>query len=194
MPQIHPNFAEGFVLLDRDRVAVRRFTVSEEHVGGDPGVSVKLEFEVDEAGRPRCIGVEARAYDGGDPITAQALRIPIGRLGSRAMRAPMIVTRLGEILEGGGLKLVAPTRAEREDIYAQYREGARRPRRGSPITDENLRAVAELYRRALSEGDPPTKTVCEEFHVQRATASRWIAKARERGLLGPASPGRAGER
>jgi hypothetical protein len=82
---------------------------------------------------------------------------------------------------------------ERLRFYEQYAEGARAPRRGSPITDENLRQVAEVYRAALERGDPPTETVANVLNVARSTAARWVSKARERDFLGPAMRGRAGE-
>jgi hypothetical protein len=85
-------------------------------------------------------------------------------------------------------------RAERATFYERYAKDARRPRRGSPVTDEHLRRVAALYRAALERGDPPTQTVGDEMHAGRSTAARWVAKARERGLLGEALPGKAGER
>lgn len=71
--------------------------------------------------------------------------------------------------------------------------GARQPRRGIPITDDDLRHVADVYRASMAEGRPPTLTVAETMHVARPTASRWIARARARGFLGPARRGAAGE-
>jgi hypothetical protein len=82
------------------------------------------------------------------------------------------------------------TGGERDALEERF---GRRPRRGSPITDANLNAVAERYREALERGDPPTQSVARELNVARSTAARWVTKARERGFLGPALQGRAGE-
>jgi hypothetical protein len=85
------------------------------------------------------------------------------------------------------------TTNERAQFYERYARDARRPHRGSPVTDENLRQVAKLYRAAIKRGDPPTETVAETMHIARSTAARWVTRARERKLLGPALRGRAGE-
>jgi hypothetical protein len=61
------------------------------------------------------------------------------------------------------------------------------------ITDEHLAQVAEVYRRAIDEGVPPKQAVRAEFHVSESTAGRWVAQAREQGLLGPTLPGKKGE-
>jgi hypothetical protein len=82
---------------------------------------------------------------------------------------------------------------ERAEFYERYGQGTRRSRSGSPLTAEHLSEVAERYRKALKQGLPPTQTVADEMHAARSTAARWVAKARERGLLGPARRGRAGE-
>jgi hypothetical protein len=87
----------------------------------------------------------------------------------------------------------ATTSADRDAFYERYRRGARRPRRGSPVSDANLRQVADLYRAAFRRGDPPTRTIADEMHIARSTAARWVAKARDRGMLGPAMQGKAGE-
>jgi hypothetical protein len=88
---------------------------------------------------------------------------------------------------------VALTAAERAEFYEQFAIGARQPRQGSPLTDDNLRQVAELYRVAVEHGAPPTQTVADQMHVARSTAARWVGAARKRGFLGPAVRGRGGE-
>jgi hypothetical protein len=67
------------------------------------------------------------------------------------------------------------------------------PRRGQPVTDDELRSAAHLYRKALAEGKPPTGAVAEGLFLSRATAGRRVAMARERGFLGKALPRAAGE-
>jgi hypothetical protein len=65
-------------------------------------------------------------------------------------------------------------------------------RRGSSPSDLELEIVAGAYRAAYAAGAPPTQAVMEKLGVSRSTASRRIALARERGLLGPATPRKAG--
>ncbi len=68
------------------------------------------------------------------------------------------------------------------------------PQRGTRIPDAHLRRVAAIYRAALASGQPPAIAVAEELHTARSNAGRWIAEARCRGFLGPATPGKSGER
>jgi transposase len=67
-----------------------------------------------------------------------------------------------------------------------------RARAGGGPSDEDLRAVADVYGLAFVTGGAPTKTVMERLGLPRSTAGRWIKMARERGLLGPATPRKAG--
>ena len=128
------------------------------------------------------------------PVTRELLRkIPITKLLATAMKTPLVYFKIGEPPPGGGAKIEPPTSVERAKFYESYAQGARRPRRGSPLTDDNLDKVAKLYRSAVERGDPPTQTVADQMQVARSTAARWVSAARSRGLLGPAVPGRGGE-
>jgi hypothetical protein len=56
----------------------------------------------------------------------------------------------------------------------------------------HYRAVADVYRTAAAQGrHDPSRAVAEEFRVNRGTARKWVARARELGLLPPTSPRRA---
>jgi hypothetical protein len=63
--------------------------------------------------------------------------------------------------------------------------------RKTKITDELLREAAEIYRAAGT--DKPTMAVAEHFGRQHRTAAVYVKKARERGYLGAAAVGKAGE-
>ncbi len=63
---------------------------------------------------------------------------------------------------------------------------------GRGPTDEALRFVALAYRLAYALGEAPTKGVMERLKLPRSTAGRWVMRARERGYLGPTTPGAAG--
>ena len=60
------------------------------------------------------------------------------------------------------------------------------PQRGSQISDEVLKEVADVYQQASRRGSPVTYAVATEFHVSKSTAGKRIMKARQRGFLPPA--------
>lgn len=55
----------------------------------------------------------------------------------------------------------------------------------------DLRAVADVYRSAGSQGRPPNRAVAKAFGVPLTTANHWVKLARAAGFLPPTSPGRA---
>lgn len=59
-------------------------------------------------------------------------------------------------------------------------------------TDDALRHMAHVYRVHMLIGEAPTKGVQEAFGLPRSTATRWLAKARERGFLGADEVGHGG--
>lgn len=56
-----------------------------------------------------------------------------------------------------------------------------------------LAGVADVYRRAHANRRPPTRAVADHYMVSHSTATKWIARARQKGVLGPARHGVAGE-
>ena len=62
-----------------------------------------------------------------------------------------------------------------------------RPERG-PLTRE---AVADVYKFALSRGEPPTKAVESTFRISASAAAKQVSRARAAGLLPPTTRGRA---
>ncbi|MCU1624234.1 MAG: hypothetical protein JWL79_3079 [Frankiales bacterium] len=64
-----------------------------------------------------------------------------------------------------------------------------KPRGSRDLGDEHYRKVAEVYAKALREGRPPTKAVQERFQIEKSSAAKQVARARERGFL-PKGPGR----
>jgi hypothetical protein len=87
-----------------------------------------------------------------------------------------------------GVATFAPASNEESSVIAIAAD--RTPRRRK-ITDEHLKDVARVYRAAVD--DNPRDAVMDSFGVKAAMASRYIKFARERGFLGPASKGKAGE-
>jgi hypothetical protein len=180
---------QPFVLVASRQGAATRFVVPQRFTatGASADVGVKLTVETDDHGVARCTAIELRQLDGGEPITGATLRkLPSP---TRLMREALAVAA-GEVraLPDGG------ARADfgGHDV-ADFERHVRRPRRGSPLSDEELDRVAKVYRAALDRDEPATQAVADELHLARSTAARWVAKARARGILGPALPGRAGE-
>jgi ribosomal protein S27AE len=82
---------------------------------------------------------------------------------------------------------VAPERAEAtrvRDLVSDATKGRRYP-------PGHLSAVAEIYRDAHRRRQAPTKAVAEAMGISRNAAAKLVARAREKHLLGPTTPGRA---
>lgn len=173
-----------------DLVAPTHLFAKTQHEGAE----VEFDVVIDDRGTPQCRRLEVRTEDGS--VGGEMLRrIPVARLLRMAVTAAarkLEPKREGEPDPDEPWVRDMPS-TERMEFYRDYAKGARAPRRGSLLTDENLRQVAELYRAAIKRGDPPTQMVAEAMHVARSTAARWVGKARERGFLGPSMRGRAGE-
>ncbi|MDP9344594.1 MAG: hypothetical protein M3P44_02535 [Actinomycetota bacterium] len=102
------------------------------------------------------------------------------------------MSRMAEVGEAPARSPRQPSVAQRAALASKRPVG--RPRK--PIDDETLGAVATVYREALKNAKQkhPTAAVVDAFGFgSRSTASRWIRRARDMGLLGPAREGRAGE-
>jgi hypothetical protein len=128
---------------------------------------VKLDVEHRD-GRYEVAAIRVARKPDGPEVTGEAIRaVPVRH-----------------IMNLGALKAAKElfSRYQREDLFKR-------------VNDEALGLVADLYRWATMVGDPPTQTVAVHlFHGVRPTAARWVMRARQRGFLGPAEPGRAGER
>jgi hypothetical protein len=76
--------------------------------------------------------------------------------------------------------------------FADQTPAPKRPgRRGH--TTAHYQEIAARYTQLLAEGvRSPTLRISRERHVSRDTAAGWVRGARDRGLLPPAKPGRAG--
>ena len=174
----------SYVPLRGGYAVPRRFTAETD--------TLALDIEVDGDGTPHCRGVAVRALADED-VTSETLRLPLARLTRQAVAG---ASRYFAPTEPGGDPIFHLFRRGPRDaeFYNEYTQDARRPRQGSPLSDDHLLRVAELYRAALKRGDPPTQTIADELHAARSTAARWVAKARERQFLGASLPGQAGER
>jgi hypothetical protein len=142
---------------------------------------LSLEIDLETDGTPR---VRSITVLGDDIKTEHLRRLPIARLTREA------VDGAARKMDDGVFRLVSTPRAEAAAFYSDCMQNVRPVRKGSPITDEHLRQAVDVYRAAIANGDSPTQTVADTLHASRPTA-RWVQKARKRGLLGAAVPGRA---
>jgi hypothetical protein len=77
-------------------------------------------------------------------------------------------------------------------VVAEHAAREARAARQVKITDALLQEVARVYRENV--GNKPTEKVAEHFDRRHRTATLYIKLARERGFLGEAIKGKAGER
>ncbi|HEY3867604.1 MAG TPA: hypothetical protein VGM10_04620 [Actinocrinis sp.] len=148
------------------------FTTAMERLG------IEVEGLVDLVGdRLGCVQLEVKGA-GEKTITGELLRqIPVGTLVASAVRTGLVQTRL---VDDGRLRVTEPA-------WLTPPEGF--PKAGP--TDEALQFIALVYQLAYILGESPTKAVAQ-LGMPYATASRWIARARDAEYLLPTGPGRAG--
>jgi hypothetical protein len=146
------------------------------------GLTADLTIDYDAAqGRFACTELATRA----GIVSSQALRkLPIGELVQTAVLTPPGPMSLADY------DFTCQHQHEPGDgRYALLKTPEGFP--GDGPTPANIKFTAQAYTLAYAIGANPTQSV-EEFGLSRATAIRWIAKARAAGYLGPAVKGRAG--
>jgi hypothetical protein len=160
------------------------FRVEEE---GRYSLEADVAYEQPVGGRMGhfvCNRLTITRREDGPPVTTEGLReIPVAEFLRLAVEANRL--RVGPREYDGHTSSWALTWAGPVMLSERARAG------GGPSEDD-LRAVADVYQLAYVTGGAPTKTVMERLGLPRSTASRWIRMARERGLLGPATPRKAG--
>lgn len=163
-----------------------------------------LRFHLAEVdGRVACVGVDLRSFRedrDNRPVNRRAGLLPVT---STVWREVNVASEIREALADHEAVL-AHAAYFAEEATDRAREVARarldeyratvEARRGGrpPISPEHLEEVVGVYSRALDAGQPPRAAVAEHFLVSPSTAAKWIARAREIGLLEATTPGRAG--
>ena len=144
-----------------------------------------LEFSVVyEAGRFVVDWLTIRRRDDGPPVTSEGIReIPVAAFLRLAVEGNLM--RVGPTIRDGN-------KSTWELTWAGPITLSERAQAGGGPTEQDLRAVADVYHVAYATGGAPAKAVMERLGLPRSTASRWIALARKQGLLGPATPRKAG--
>jgi hypothetical protein len=131
-----------------------------------------------------CDRLTIRRREDGPPVTSEGLRqIPVATFLRLAVEGNLL--RVGPTIREGNKSTWTLTPTGQITLSERARAG------GGP-SEQDLRAVADVYQLAHVTGGAPTKTVMQRLGLPRSTASRWVRMARERGLLGPATPRKAG--
>ncbi|MFF1702571.1 hypothetical protein [Streptomyces sp. NPDC058252] len=73
------------------------------------------------------------------------------------------------------------------EAYATARDRPSPRKKRTRITDEFLNEVTNVYRMAENSELPPTREVANYYKAPHSTAAKWVAAARKKGLLPPAS-------
>jgi hypothetical protein len=163
-----------------------RFTLHLRHAA-DGGPDVDITWQVRQ-GAPECVEVRIAANEGGHEIRVSGLAgLRISDCLDFVVKAMMSESRV----KSGGFKRPA---------WFSFREGSREAieqtrtarRTKTKITDDLLREVADVYRASVS--DKPTAAVAEYLDRPHRTAALYVRRARDRGFLGEAIKGRAGEK
>jgi hypothetical protein len=186
------RFEGDFVQLGEGRRVPNRFTVTVPPLGDEP--EVRAEIEVRGDGVPECRDVRVVSVGAGRRVRARDLR----------------AIKLDDIIEAGFGQVVwqpapLPERMRQhgvdpadwvtgptpEQAHVAIRD-MRQAKRRRVLTDEVLEVVAEVYRANVDRN--PTQAVREHFGCGQSTASLYVKLARDRGFLGAALKGRAGEK
>jgi hypothetical protein len=152
----------------------------------EEGLPYRLELRVVyEDGRFVCDQLTVKRREGGPPVTTEGLReVPIAALLRLAVESNVVRVRRSATRDGDT--------SSWEMTWASPLALSERAKGGGGPSDEDLRTVAALYQVAYATGQAPTRLVMNRLELPRSTASRWVRLARERGLLGPATPRKAG--
>lgn len=113
---------------------------------------------------------------------------------SRALRNIPVAEMIGQAVANPGAP--AHHKVYRDAAMARAPEIPRVRRSPGPKghPDEHFRMVADLYRLALRDHPKaPIRWLTGELAADRSTVTRWVQRARDKGYLGAAVPGRAGE-
>lgn len=142
-------------------------------------------------GRLEAVGFTIEAAEGDVPLTTSVLRrVPFATLVQDTHRRRMETVRMQAELpshdvEGRSFGNL-PARARK--ALPKYERSAERRGRPAGYGPDHLSKVANLYSEAWLAGLHPTKAVAEEFSVSRSAAAKWVARARQAGLLAPTRP------
>jgi hypothetical protein len=85
-----------------------------------------------------------------------------------------------------------PLERDAQGRLSWRRHRLKRPR-GRQLDDAFYAQVATAYLGAVAHGLPPAKTIAEDSDTPQGTVNRWIATAREKGMLRETTPGKVSD-
>ncbi|MBA2626075.1 MAG: hypothetical protein H0U89_10785 [Acidimicrobiia bacterium] len=144
-----------------------------------PGLTMwrKVRATLDWPGEiPYVVHMTAALHDG--RIQAESVTVE-----QREKGPPVTGEALRSLQVASLLRSVVLDRMEVQEASARLMQSEPAAIKGKGKTDEALAAVSLAYRVAFLCGEAPRKKVQEMLDVSRATASRWITAAVERGHL-----------
>lgn len=155
---------------------------------GLPAAGVYVRFGHASDGRLACLGVHVGAPGGDAEVTATDLRrIPLAAvLGDAA--AYLTGEAASDPLEKAIMRKMAG------DVLVQHATPLGPRTRSSRLPAEHFERVAGQYRAALvAAPGRPIQYLSERSNTPEPTLRRWVQRARDMGLLGASTPGKAGE-
>ena len=129
--------------------------------------------------------VSVAVTDDEDRIRTSDLRIPLDRILQAGARGAYL-----KVEERDGQRIstpISPLAAGPPSLPPLDQSHRRR------YDDEHYKQVGDDYRTALADGDDPTEAVAQKHFLSKRQAGRHVREARDRGCLGEAIPGKAGE-
>jgi hypothetical protein len=142
----------------------------------DPRPAYHLTFKVID-GAPQCREVRVTSTDHGREVRRSDLQFAIEdylEWATLCVAQPVASTAR----EDGRLVMTLDPRGL--DAFRSTVRRARRTTHRRGPSDEQLRAAADVYRAAEHA---PTQAVADRFEIAHRTASLWIKRAREKGML-----------
>lgn len=158
----------------RLRAAVPAELVVEPSSSDPEPIDYTVTMTLDVIGdRLQCVDLCVHRRENGPAVTTEGIRrIPVATY----VRGAAI--DLGVVLEAVSLE------ADPDQVELVGWEPPPADFAAEGMTDEALRQVSRVYQWAMATGDRPYGVLERGYGLPRAKASRWIATARRRGLLG----------
>jgi hypothetical protein len=121
------------------------------------------------------------------PITTTLLRgINLGRLVEEGRRDYLKgIEDIDRALGRSKARALAPRRAAAQASIGRTARGRK------PLSEEEIGAAADIYRKAHRGRRPPTKAVAEELGISYPAAVKRVVRARELGMLPATTRGKA---
>lgn len=149
--------------------------------------SFTAHYTEDDAGAPD-VAITFEVRDG-VPVCRE-VRITATDDGHEVRHSGIVGVRIEDALDQAIKNLLLPDRDKPGAVRAAVRESqAVRSSRRVVITEAMLREVAEIYRSNIGHG--PTQAVADHFGKEHRTATLYVKRARESGLLPETSRGKA---